>query len=271
VVWISANGFACWWFCSALVRFTEEYTSADDPPLARRLPTASITGSLQSLDISKPPLLVREIPLLPRCPCPDVSGSDSRNTSLSSNIFLNSGLESNLSGDTEQNVSCAKEGPACPANVCLSASFRYSPTMNRAIRRPALSLKTVVRSKGLSLWVEMLVKGAWEDMLVAAREDLEVWSCGGRSPRPRRPDVKACSLAFNVLRRLGVERAGGGSARGGRPTQQNRAMRCDGGSAGEAGGGGWQSQQLCASPTVSNDRRHRFESGLLRFGRGCVR
>jgi len=63
-------------------------------------------------------------------------------------------------------------------------------------------------------------------------------------------------------------RAGGGSARGGRQTQRSRAMRSEGGSAGEAGRGGWQSQQFCASATVSNESR--FESGLLRFGRGCV-
>ena len=86
------------------------------------------------------------------------------------------------------------------ANLCLSA-FKYSPTIYLAIRRPALSLNTVVRSMGVSLSVERPFEGAWKDMLVAAREDVEVWSCGEQSPRQRRPDVKPWCLAFNGRRR----------------------------------------------------------------------
>jgi hypothetical protein len=51
-------------------------------------------------------------------------------------------------------------------------------------------LNTVFRSKGVSLWAEGLFDGVWEDMLVAEREDLEVRSCGEKSPRQRRLDVK---------------------------------------------------------------------------------
>ncbi len=76
-----------------------------------------------------------------------------------------------------------------PADLCLSA-FKYSPTINLAIRRPALSLNTVSRSTGVSLRMEGLLEGVREDMLVAERGDLEVRSCGEKSPRQRRLDVK---------------------------------------------------------------------------------
>jgi hypothetical protein len=112
-------------------------------------------------------------------------------------------------------VSWAKDGAVLPVNLCLSA-FRYSLTIALAIRRPALSLNTVVRSKGVSLSMEGPFEGAWKDMLVAAREDLEVWSCGEKSPRQRRPDAKPWCLAFNGRRRVEESRACSGNAARGR-------------------------------------------------------
>jgi hypothetical protein len=237
------------------------------PLLTQRRPTTPpATGASHSLDISKPSPLIRENPLLPKCPCADVTGSGSRNTSLSSNILLTSGLESNRKGDTEQNVSWAKDGVVSPANLGFSASFRYSLTMNLAIRRPALSRNTVVRSNGVSRSMKRLLEGAWEVILVAAREDLEEWSCGERSPRQRRPDAKGWRLAFNGLRR-GVESDScSGSAARGRQGQQSRAMRCCGSSGDEAGlEVGSRSNSV---PLHSVERQpDPFESGLRKFAR----